>query len=354
MLPPTPPLALSSAQRNLEARATAAVGRLDGATGLLPDPGLFLYMHVRKEAVLSSQIEGTQSSLSDLLLFEHQAAPGVPTQDVEEVSRCVRALNQGVVLLQTLPVSMRLLREVHSTLVTGARGADKGPGTVRTTQNWIGGSMPGNAAFVPPPAHLVPELLSNLEHFANEESLPPLLKAGIAHAQFETIHPFLDGNGRVGRLLITLLLIADKVLATPVLYLSLHFKEHRKEYYDLLQRTRTEGEWEGWIQFFLEGVLHVADVAIATIRRVVALFATDRARIEAHKTATPNTLRVFDHARQSALISIPETAKALHLSAPTVGTAVALLTELGILKELTGKQRDRRFLYNEYVLALDD
>lgn len=253
LLPPAAIERLAPAVLEAENRAAMAVARLDGAVSFLPDPNLFLYMYVRNEAVLSSQIEGTQSTLSDLLLFEHDGAPSVPQADVEEVSRYVRALNLGVRRLPELPISMRLLKELHLELLAGTRGAEKAPGEIRTTQNWIGGPMPGNAFFVPPPPHLLGDLLSNLDKFVNDvpERTRPLLKAGIAHAQFETLHPFLDGNGRIGRLMITLILVSEQVLRAPLLYLSLYFKEHKSEYYDHLQRIRTEGAWAEWLLFFV-------------------------------------------------------------------------------------------------------
>ncbi len=261
-LPPQPPLRISETTQTLLDEANQALGRLDGVTLLLPDPGQFLYSYVRKEAVLSSQIEGTQSSLSDLLLFENEAVPGVPLDDVEETANYITAMNHGLRRIESgeLPLSNRLLREVHELLMSGARGGDKAPGEFRRTQNWLGGTRPGNARFVPPPAHEVPDAMSDLEKFLHGPT-PILLKAALAHVQFETIHPFLDGNGRVGRLLITLLLCAEKVLQQPLLYLSLFFKQHRDAYYDHLQRVRTEGAWEEWLDFFLEGVVTVAGSA---------------------------------------------------------------------------------------------
>ena len=371
-LPPVPALAFSTELRALETRANIAVGRLDGITRVLPDIGLFIYMYVRKEAVLSSQIEGTQSSLSDLLQFERDAIESSSTTlDVEEVSRCVAALSHGYLRLRELPLSMRLLCEVHRELVTGARGSDKTPGIIRTSQNWIGGANPSNAMFVPPPPSELPAALSNLEAFLHDSltpnafgsarseiarssvATPPLIKAALAHAQFETIHPFLDGNGRVGRLLITLSLLSDRVLSQPVLYLSLHFKTHRDAYYQHLQRIRSHGDWEPWVQFFLEGVVHVAEAACSTIERAQALFRQHREQIISHGgRSTSNMLRVYDYVREHAVLSIPPTAKALALSQPTVTSAIAQLVALGILEESTGKQRDRRYLYRSYMVAL--
>jgi Fic family protein len=268
-LPPHPPLEISPRLQSLLDRANQALGRLDGVTLLVPEPDQFLYSYIRKEAVLSSQIEGTQSSLSDLLLFENGAALGVPDADVAETFNYITAMNHGLHRIGTgeLPLSLRLLKEVHSRLLDATRGADKTPGEFRTTQNWIGGTRPGNARYVPPPPHEVVRSMGALELFLHDEptETPILIKAALAHAQFETIHPFLDGNGRVGRLLITLLLCSQGVLSRPLLYLSLYLKRHRDTYYDHLQRIRTEGAWEDWLEFFLEGVIDVAKSA--TTRR---------------------------------------------------------------------------------------
>jgi Fic family protein len=354
-LPPAPALVLDAKWLEAESRAVLALGRLDGGMRYLVDPNLFLYMYVRNEAVLSSQIEGTQSTLSDLLLFEHDGVPSVPLADVKEVSAYVRALNHGVRRLADLPISTRLLAEVHRELLSGTRGNDKAPGEVRTTQNWIGGSMPGNAHFVPPPPHLVGELLSNLDKFVNDvpERTRPLLKAGIAHAQFETIHPFLDGNGRVGRLLITLILVAEKVLHAPLLYLSLHFKEHRTEYYERLQRVRTHGEWLPWLAFFFAGVERVAEQADATVRAVMDLFRRHHAAIMSlGGRGIATVMRVYEVAQREAVVAIPGLVKSTGLTHPTVSQAVKSLVDLGVLTEVTGKTRDRRFLYDSYVTLL--
>jgi Fic family protein len=275
-LPPEPPLEIDDAlQRRIEL-AGLALGRLDGIGRLLPGPDDLLYSYVRKEAVLSSQIEGTQSSLSDLLLHENSAAPGVPVEDVQEVSNYIVALRRGVELLQTLPLSLRLIREVHQALLTGTRGGANAPGEFRRSQNWIGGTGPGSALFVPPPVLDVMPALGALEKYLHSNRLPTLVKAGLVHAQFETIHPFLDGNGRVGRMLIPLMFVAEGVLERPWLYVSLHFKRHRSQYYALLQRVRTHGAWEEWLDFFLDGVATVADSAAAKIRELLDLFEVDR------------------------------------------------------------------------------
>ncbi|UCH26091.1 MAG: Fic family protein, partial [Trueperaceae bacterium] len=265
LLPPDPPLDLKVEHYDLMEKANRALGRLDGVTTLLPDTQLFIYMYIRKEAVLSSQIEGTQSSLADLLLFEHEAIPGAPMHDVREVSNYVNAITYGLKRVQEdeFPISSRLIRELHGVLMAKGRGSKKSPGEFRRSQNWIGGTRPGNATFVPPPHEYIADLMSNLERFIHDEPkrTPTLIKTALMHVQFETIHPFLDGNGRLGRLLITLLLCAERILSEPTLYLSLYFKTRRSTYYDLLQRVRSEGAWEAWLAFFLEGVYETAQQA---------------------------------------------------------------------------------------------
>src|SRR6201997_1810783 len=274
-LPPNPPVDLSGLYQQLD-RANQALGRLDGLTTLLPDTRLFLYLYVRKEALLSSQIEGTKSSFSALLLFENEAVPGVPIDDVEEVSNYVAAMQHGLRRIKGgFPLSLRLIREIHAILLRGGRGANKTPGEFRRSQNWVGGSRPGNAAFVPPPPERMMECLDSLERFFHDEKhkLPILVEAGLVHVQFETIHPFLDGNGRLGRLLITLLLCSKGALREPLLYLSLYFKTNRDRYYEFLQRIRTQGAWEDWLAFFLEGIEATADEVSKAVRRSLALFA---------------------------------------------------------------------------------
>lgn len=350
-LPPVPPLRLEGLLGPLE-RAQMALGRLDGMASILPDTHLFLYMYVRKEALLSSQIEGTQSSLADLLLFENDEVPGAPLDDVTEVSCYVAALEHGLKLLrEDLPVSLRLIREIHATLLASGRGAGKQPGEFRESQNWIGGSRPSLAVFVPPPRHLLPECLDQLERFihADTPDLPTLLKVGLVHVQFETIHPFLDGNGRLGRLLMTFLLCAEGVLREPILYLSLYLKTHRQTYYDLLQRVREQGDWEAWLQFFLGGVAETAEGATEAARQIIALFAGDRARIEALGRPAGSALRLHDLLKTRPLISIAAAGERLGLSHPTVGAAMKHLTELGILRETTGRQRGRLFSYGRYI-----
>jgi Fic family protein len=316
-----------------------------------------MYAYVRKEAVLSSQIEGTQSSLSDLLLFENDEAPGVPLNDVQEVSNYVAALNHGLNRLRGgFPLSLRLIREIHEVLLSKGRGSDKQPGEFRTSQNWIGGTRPATAAFVPPPPELVPECMGALELFLHEEraDLPLLVKAGMVHVQFETIHPFLDGNGRLGRLLITFLLCAAGVLREPILYLSLYFKQHRAAYYDLLDGVRTKGDWEAWLDFFLSGVRDTAEQAGAAARRIVAVFEDHRRQIEALGRPAASVLRVFEHLQRNPIVSIPATAERIGISAPTVAKSLDHMHKLGMLREITGRQRHRLFVYDAYLAILSE
>jgi Fic family protein len=356
-LPPNPPLEYRPEIRVALELASRALGRLDGITLLLPDPGIFLYTYVRKEAVLSSQIEGTQSTLSDLLLFEVEAAPGVPTSDAAEVSKYHAAMQHGFDRLREgFPLSLRLVREIHDILVQGTRGGDKTPGEFRTSQNWIGGTRPGNATFVPPPPHEVLPALGNLEKFLHDRSdgLTTIIKAGIAHAQFETIHPFLDGNGRVGRLLITFLLCEGGVLSQPLLYLSLYLKQHKKRYYEALQRIRTHGEWEEWVLFYLEGVERVANQATETARRLIELFESDRREIQRLGRASHNTLLVHDVLKKRAITTITVAAREIGTSFPTASLALQRLTKLGLVREITGRSRDQVFVYGKYVDILSD
>ncbi len=330
---------------------------MDGLTTLLPDAQLFLYLYVRKEALLSSQIEGTKSSFSDLLLFESEALPGVPIDDVEEVSNYVAAMHHGLRRIKGgFPLSLRLIREIHGILLRGGRGANKTPGEFRRSQNWISGSRPGNAAFVPPPPERMMECLDHFEHFLHDEKhkLPVLVEAGLIHVQFETIHPFLDGNGRLGRLLITLLLCAKGTLREPLLYLSLYFKAHRQRYYDLLQRVRTEGVWEEWLGFFLEGTETTARQAASAAVQILHLFEADRKKIQSLGRKTASALRVHEYMQGHPLIKIGPTAKALKLSVPTITDAFESLAKLKIAKEMTGKRRDRLFAYSRYLQILSE
>jgi cell filamentation protein, protein adenylyltransferase len=356
-LPPVPPLALQGdLQRTLES-ALLAIGRLDGVSALLPDKALFLYAYVRKEAVLSSQIEGTQSSLSDLLLFELDEAPGVPVDDVVEVSNYVAALDHGLARLREgFPLSNRLIREIHGVLLSRGRGSGKEPGEFRRSQNWIGGSRPGNALFVPPPHTAVPECMAALEGFlhADADGLPLIVRAGLAHVQFETIHPFLDGNGRVGRLLITFLLCHAGALREPLLYLSLYFKQHRGTYYDLLNAVRHDGDWEAWLAFFLTGVGQTAAAAVATAHRLSALFSEDRGKIEASGRRAGSALRVHEALKSRPMLSMPEVCRRTGLSFPAASSAMELLVGSGVARELTGKRRNRLFVYDRYLGILNE
>jgi len=333
-------------------RANRAVGRLDGLTAVLPDTTLFIYMYVRKEAVLSSQIEGTQSSLSDLLVHELDDAPGAPLDDVVEVSNYVAAMAHGLNRIRgDFPLSLRLLREIHGVLLREGRGSDRTPGEFRRSQNWIGGTRPGNARFVPPPPDRLMECLDPLEGFLHDqpERTPLLIKAALAHVQFETIHPFLDGNGRLGRLLITLLLCAEEALAEPILYLSLHFKTHRDEYYERLQRVRTHGEWEEWLRFFLEGVLSTARQAVDTARSALTLFETHRSAIQNLGRRASSALQVHEALKRSPILTIRRAAQITPLSEPTIASALGYLSELGVAHEITGKQRGRLYSYRPYL-----
>lgn len=355
-LPPDPPVRLDALQRLLE-QANQSLGRLDGLASVLPNLPLFIYAYVRKEAVLSSQIEGTQSSISDLLLFENKEAPGVPLNDVEEVSNYVLALNHGLERMRGgFPLSLRLIREIHAVLLAKGRGNDKQPGEFRQSQNWIGGTRPGTAAYVPPPPEFVLDCMSALELFLHEDraDLPPLVRAGLIHVQFETIHPFLDGNGRLGRLLITFLLCAGGVLREPILYLSLYFKQNRPLYYELLDRVRAKGDWEAWLEFFLTGVRDTAEQAGSAARRILAIFEEHRRQIEGLGRPAASVLRVFEHLQRNPIISIPATAASIGLSAPTVAKSLEYLRQLGILREITGRQRDRLFVYDAYLAILNE
>jgi Fic family protein len=356
-LPPEPPLVLTAADHDLVERANRALGRLDGLTALLPNISLFLYAYVRKEAVVSSQIEGTQSSLADLLLYESDQVPGVPVEDAREVSDYLAALEHGLKRLRGgFPMSLRLLREIHGILLRSGRGSEKDPGEFRRSQVWIGGSRPGNARFVPPPADSVIKCMGALEKFLHGDPVqtPALIRAALAHVQFETIHPFLDGNGRVGRLLIALLLAADGALSEPILYLSLYFKMYRQEYYAHLQRVRTHGDWEGWLRFFLQGVVETADEALDTTRRVLALFDKDRRRLEGLGRATVSASRVLEQLQKKPISGVQELAKVLKLSYPTVASALDRMKKLHIVKELTGYKRNRVFAYAPYVEILSE
>jgi Fic family protein len=351
-LPPRPPIDWTPDLRSKFDQALLALGRLDSVSILLPDTSLFLYMYVRKEAVLSSMIEGTQSSLSDLLLFELDQEPGVPLDDVREVSNYVAALDHGLRLLEEgLPLSLRLFREIHSVLLTKSRGSNQTPGEYRRSQNWIGGTRPGNAAFVPPPAEEVLECMSKLELFLHDqpEPTPVLLKAALAHVQFETIHPFLDGNGRLGRLLIALLLCEQKVLREPMLYLSLYFKTHRQYYYELLNNVRMTGDWEAWLDFFAEAVIVTATQAVETALLLLDMSRKDSDKISGLGRAAASTLQVHRALMEHPIATSGSLVEKTGITPATVNKALGHLEQLGIVKELTAQKRNRLFSYAGYI-----
>lgn len=355
-LPPAPPLAFSPDLQRIHEEAVHAVGQLEGVSRTM-DPDRLLYLYVRKEAVLSSQIEGTQSTLSDLLEYENDAAPGTPLDDVQEVSRYVAALYHGLGRIQRgeLPLSLRLIREIHGVLMQEGRGSVQNPGEFRRTQNWIGGTRPGNARFVPPPPHEMMAALDNLEKFLHDVygRTAPIIKAGLAHAQFETIHPFLDGNGRIGRLLISLVFGAERLLTRPFFYFSLYLKENRADYYDALQQVRTHGDWEGWMHFYLVGVEAVARQAADTTLALRTLFEEDQQRVTGLGRAAGSALRVYDLLRQRIVLSAPRAAGELGLTWPTVNAALRRLEQLGIAREATGRSRDRLYVYGRQLELLN-
>jgi len=351
-LPPHPPIDWTPELHSKFDQALLALGRLDSVSTLLPDTSLFLYMYVRKEAVLSSMIEGTQSSLSDLLLFELDQEPGVPLDDVQEVSNYVAALHHGLRLLEDgLPLSLRLFREIHGVLLAKGRGSSQTPGEFRRSQNWIGGTRPGNAAFVPPPAEELLECMSKLELFLNDqpEPTPVLIKAALAHVQFETIHPFLDGNGRLGRLLITLLMCEQKVLREPMLYLSLYFKTHRQYYYELLNNVRLIGDWEAWLDFFAEAVIVTATQAVETAQQLLDLSSQDRDKISGLGRAAASTLQVHRALLEHPIATSSSLVEKTGITPATVNKALGHLEQLGIVRELTDQKRNRLFSYAAYV-----
>jgi Fic family protein len=352
-LPPNPPVRIEGDMQVLLSQADRALGRLDGSIHTLPNPDLFVFMYVRKEAVLSSQIEGTQSSLQDLLAAEAKILSPSRPHDVFEVVNYVSAMNYGLERLTTLPVSVRLIREIHSRLLAGVRGSHLTPGELRTSQNWIGpgGCNLNEATFVPPPPAEVPEALHQLERFVHSDSkLPLLVKIGLAHAQFETIHPFLDGNGRVGRLLITFLLCEQKALLKPVLYLSHYFKRFRSEYYDHLQAIRDEGKWEAWLGFFLKGVIEVSREATETARRILALREEHRAIITEYLgRAAANGHRILEHLYQRPIVAVKEVKELIGTTYPAANQLVAKMTKHGIIREITNQKRNRQFRYQQYI-----
>jgi Fic family protein len=351
-LPPEPMIEWSAELRDKFDQALLAIGRLDSVSTLLPDTSLFLYMYVRKEAVLSSMIEGTQSSLSDLLLFEIDQEPGVPLDDVQEVSNYVAALDHGLSRLsEGFPLSLRLIKEIHAVLLTKGRGSNQTPGEFRSSQNWIGGTRPGNAAFVPPPVDRVLECMGKLELFLHNqpEPTPTLLKAALAHVQFETIHPFLDGNGRLGRLLITLILCEQKMLQVPMLYLSLYFKTHRQYYYELLNTVRLTGDWEAWLDFFAEAVIVTAGQAVDTAQQLHALSNEDRNKISELGRAAKSTIQIHQALLEHPICNAGSLVIETGLTAATVNKCISHLERIGIVRELTARKRNRIFSYYQYV-----
>jgi len=355
-LPPEPPIDLSEIYPLLD-KANTALGRLDGISLVLPDPALFLYMYLRKEAVLSSQIEGTQSSLSDLLLFENNGQSSNNLfDDVTEVSSYVAAMNYSIERLEKLPLSLRLIREAHEKLMNNSRGNNKNPGEFRTSQNWIGGSRPGNALFIPPPAEKLMDCLDNFEKFLHDEKvkMPILIRAAIAHVQFETIHPFLDGNGRIGRLLITLMLCNDGILKQPSLYLSLYFKANRQEYYNHLQNIRETGDFESWIKFFLTGVEKTSNGAVTTAKNIINLFNQDSNLIETSDKCTPAILAIYKYLQKSPITNTGKIKEECKISLPTIIRNMENLEYLGIVEEITKKERHKIFVYKKYLEILND
>ena len=356
-LPPEPALDMAAIQLPFE-NAALALGRLDGIysiSSIMPDKFAFLYSYIRKEAALSSRIEGTQSSLSDLLMFEYDGATGAPVDDVLEVSRYVAALEHGLQRLQSgFPLSNRLIREIHFILMENGGGSDKSPGEFRRSQNWIGGTRPGNAYFVPPPPHAVQDCMSDLEKFLHRPDIPALVKAGMAHVQFETIHPFLDGNGRSGRLLITFMLWHAGALRDPMLYLSLYFKQNQYVYYRMLDEVRLSGNWEAWMEFFLEGVRQTAELAVSTARRLTDMFDGDRARITRIGRSASSALRVQQALKERPVATLPALCERTGLTFPTVSSALNRLIDLGIVREATGAARNRIFVYDRFLSVLNE
>jgi Fic family protein len=357
-LPPQPPIDLAGPLQQLLESALLALGGLDVVSSILPDGGILLYSYVRKEAVLSSQIEGSQSSLSDLLRLELERATGVPQDDVREVSNYVRAMHHGLERMDSgFPLSNRLLREIHNVLMSSGRGRAKMPGDFRRSQNWIGGERPGNAAFVPPPHTALPDCMTEFERFlhAHDDGLSVLLRAGLAHVQFETIHPFLDGNGRVGRLLITLLLCHAGLLREPLLYLSLYFKQHRGDYYYLLNYVRRTGDWEEWLAFFLRGVKQTAEGAVSTAQRLSTMFQIDRSHLQQTSgRRAGSVLRVHDAFKKRPILALSQVSHDAQISFPTAATAMDLLVQRGMAREITGGSRNRLFVYSEYLDILNE
>jgi len=352
-LPPTPPIRMDDEMLDLLSKADRALGRLDGSIETIPNPDLFVFMYVRKEAVLSSQIEGTQASLEDLLVYEAKARETQAPVDIEEVSNYVEAMRYGLKRLETLPVSLKLIREIHEKLLTGVRGGNRAPGEFRTSQNWVGpaGCNLETATHVPPPPHDMMKAMGDLEGFIHSKApMPILIKVALIHAQFETVHPFLDGNGRVGRLLITFLLCEEGILKQPLLYLSIFFKKNRQEYYDRLQATRNAGDWENWVKFFLRGVYEVSQEATSTARRILHLREEHRSIIlQQARLNSAKTLLLLEGLYRKPFMSMPEMSSLMDISFQTANRIAGDLLKIGILKEVTGLRRNRVFEYAPYT-----
>lgn len=357
-LPPDPPLEIDDEMQALLSRADRALGRLDGSIQTLPNPDLFVFMYVRKEAVLSSQIEGTQASINDILEVEAEVFNPHRPRDVDEVLNYITAMNYGLVRLETLPLSVRLIREIHERLMKDVRGAEMRPGELRTTQNWIGpqGRPIIEASFVPPPPNTVAKTLGDLERFLHDETpMPALVKAGLAHAQFETIHPFLDGNGRIGRLLVTFFLCEKEILLRPALYISHYFKRHRERYYELLQATRDSGDWETWLKFFLDGIGQVSLEATETARRIVDLRENHRSLItQEFGRVAGNGIKVLETLYRMPITQVNDVARLLETSFPSANSLIGKFVEHGLLTEVTGQARHRRFRYGQYIDLFSD
>ncbi len=353
-MPPEPPVAIDEKTQVLLSRADRALARLDGISYILPDPELFVAMYIKKEALLSSQIEGTQASLVDVLEFE--AGERGFKSDVEEVINYIKAMNYGLNRLNDIPMSLRLIKEIHAILLKGVRGSDRQPGEFRTTQNWIGPTnLLSEASFIPPPPEEVMKAMGDLEKFFYEQTnLPPLVKCALIHYQFETIHPFLDGNGRMGRLLITFYLCWEKILSRPLLYLSYFFKKYRQEYYDRLNNVRYGDDFEGWVQFFLRGVVEVSSQATETARRIMALLKEDRNRLLEAKISSPLAAGLLDKLFSSPVITISEVAAFFNTSYQRAHRLISQFEQVGILKEITGKRRNRLFVYQNYMDILKE
>ena len=352
-LPPRPSVQIDEEMQDLLSKADMALGRLDGSIQTLPNPDLFVFMYVRKEAVLSSQIEGTQASINDLIKAEAEIFDAERPGDVGEVINYVAAMNYGLERLKAIPLSRRLIEEIHSRLLKNVRGEKMQPGEFRRSQNWIGpaGSTITDATFIPPPFQDAEEAVSDLEKFLHgEEYMPPLIRIGLAHAQFETIHPFLEGNGRIGRLLITFFLCNKKILQTPVLYISYYFKQHREEYYSRLQRIRDRGEWEEWLKFFIQGVFEVANQATETAKQIVALRENHRLLIaERFGNHAGKAMRLHERLFERPTVTVNDVRDLLHISFPNANALVDKFVDAGLLVETTGQARNRVFMYELYV-----